>query len=155
MGRSKLKSLKETTLKTFFDITTKLKLSEQYVFNSSSNVIKWSNGSEILLKDLFLYPSDPNFDSLGSLEITGAFVDECSQVSYKAWQILKSRIRYKLNEYNLTPKILGTCNPSKNWTYTEFYNPHLNKELRQSRKFIQALPKDNPHLPESYIKTLL
>jgi len=53
------------------------------------------------------------------------------------------------------PKILGTCNPSKNWTYTEFYNPSLNGELRESRKFIQALPKDNPHLPQSYINTLL
>lgn len=155
MGRAKLKSLKETTLNTFFETTTYLKLNDEYVYNQSSGIIKWNNGSEILLKDLFLYPSDPEFDSLGSLEITFAFVDECSQVSYKAWQILKSRIRYKLNEYNLTPKILGTCNPSKNWTYTEFYNPHLNKELRPSRKFIQALPKDNPHLPESYIKTLL
>lgn len=155
MGRAKLKSLKETTLNTFFETTTYLKLNDQYIYNQSSGIIKWNNGSEILLKDLFHYPSDPEFDSLGSLEITFAFVDECSQVSYKAWQILKSRIRYKLNEYGLMPKILGTCNPSKNWTYTEFYNPSLNGELRESRKFIQALPKDNPHLPESYINTLL
>lgn len=155
MGRSKLKSLKETTLNTFFETTTELKINSEFTYNQSTNVIKWYNGSEILLKDLFLYPSDPEFDSLGSLEITGAFVDECSQVSFKAWQILKSRIRYKLNEYNLIPKILGTCNPSKNWTYTEFYNPTVQGTLRESKKFIQALPKDNPFLPESYINTLL
>jgi hypothetical protein len=155
MGRAKLKALKETTLNTFFELTTKLELSNQYHYNSQSGVITWNNKSEILLKDLFLYPADPNFDSLGSLEITGAFVDECNQISHKAWQILKSRIRYKLNEYNLIPKLLGTCNPSKNWVYNQFYIKQKNGTIEIDKKFIQALPQDNPHLPESYLESLL
>lgn len=154
MGRSKLKTLKETTLNTFFELSSSLNLSEQFNFNSQSNIIFFNNGSEIILKDLFLYPSDPNFDSLGSLEITGAFIDECNQITYKAWQIVKSRCRYKLTEYNLIPKILGTCNPAKNWTYKYFYKPNKTKELPTHRAFIQSLPKDNPHLPQSYIKSL-
>ena len=103
MGRSKLDALKKTTLNTFFEVCTawNLKAIDDYTFNGSSNVITFYNGSEIILKDLFLYPSDPNFDSLGSLEITGAFIDECNQIVYKAWQIVKSRIRYKLKEFNL------------------------------------------------------
>ena len=120
MGRAKLKTLKETTLNTFFDLASQLKIIDQFSFNGQNGVIYWKNGSEILLKDLYSYPADPNFDSLGSLEITGAFIDECNQISYKAWQIVTSRIRYKLNEYNLTPKILGSCNPAKNWTYSKF-----------------------------------
>lgn len=155
MGRAKLKALKETTLNTFFELTTKLELSNQYHYNSQSGVITWNNKSEILLKDLFLYPADPNFDSLGSLEITGAFVDECNQISHKAWQILKSRIRYKLNEYNLQPKMLGTCNPSKNWVYNQFYIKQKNGTIEIDKKFIQALPQDNPHLPASYLESLL
>lgn len=155
MGRSKLKSLKETTLNTFFELASQLDLGGQYVFNASSNIITWNNGSEIILKDLFLYPSDPNFDNLGSLEITGAFVDECNQISYKAWQIVKSRIRYKLHEYNLIPKLLGTCNPAKNWTYKEFYKPNRDNNLETYRKFVKALPKDNPHLHPSYLQSLL
>jgi hypothetical protein len=155
MGRAKLKALKETTLNTFFEITSKLEISNQFNYNSQSGVITWNNKSEILLKDLFLYPADPNFDSLGSLEITGAFVDECNQISYKAWQILKSRIRYKLNEYNLIPKLLGTCNPSKNWVYNQFYLKDKNNTIDFDKKFIQALPKDNPHLPASYLESLL
>jgi hypothetical protein len=155
MGRAKLKALKETTLNTFFELTTKLELANQYHYNSQSGVITWNNKSEILLKDLFLYPADPNFDSLGSLEITGAFVDECNQISHKAWQILKSRIRYKLNEYNLIPKLLGTCNPSKNWVYNQFYIKQKNGTIEIDKKFIQALPQDNPHLPESYLESLL
>jgi hypothetical protein len=155
MGRSKLKTLKETTLNTFFELTSNLKLSTSYNYNSQTGVITWTNGSEILLKDLYSYPADPNFDSLGSLEITGAFIDECNQISFKAWQIVTSRIRYKLNEYNLTPKILGTCNPAKNWTYSKFYLPTAAGSINETRKFIQSLPTDNPNLPLSYLDSLL
>ena len=135
MGRSKLKALKDTTLNTFFELTStpsdesirlgliRLDLGNQYVYNAQSNIIKWGNGSEIILKDLFLYPSDPNFDSLGSLEICGAFVDECNQIVYKAWQIVSSRCRYKLSEFGITPKLFGSCNPAKNWVYKQFYKP--------------------------------
>lgn len=155
MGRSKLKALKETTLNTFFELASELKITEQFNFNGQAGIVYWKNGSEILLKDLYAYPSDPNFDSLGSLEITGAFIDECNQISYKAWQIVKSRIRYKIKELNLMPKMLGTCNPSKNWVYSQFYLKDKNKSIASDKKFIQALPKDNTHLPKSYLESLL
>lgn len=155
LGRSKLKSLKETTLNTFFELSSNLKISDQFKFNAQENIIHWKNGSDILLKDLFLYPSDPNFDSLGSLEITGAAVDECNQIVKKAWQIVKSRIRYKLNQYDLMPKMLGTCNPAKNWVYSDFYKPDRDKTIEGYKKFIQSLPTDNPHLHPSYIQSLL
>ena len=155
MGRAKLKALKETTLNTFFELSSNLGITDQFTYNAQANVIYWSNGSEILLKDLFLYPSDPNFDSLGSLEICGAFIDECNQVVYKAWQIVTSRCRYKLNEFNLIPKVLGSCNPAKNWTYKEFYKKNRDNDLPKTKKFIQALPTDNPHLPKSYLESLL
>jgi phage terminase large subunit len=155
MGRSKLKTLKETTLATFFELISKLGIFEQFHYNDNKGLITHSNGSEILLKDLYLYPSDPNFDSLGSLEITGAFIDECNQVVFKAWQIVKSRIRYKLHDFGLIPKILGTCNPAKNWVYGTFYKPSKDRNLVEYRQFIQALPKDNPHLHPSYMQALL
>jgi len=155
MGRSKLKTLTETTLNTFFEQTNNLGIGSQFKYNAQKYIIYWNNGSEIILKDLFLYPSDPNFDSLGSLEITGAFIDECNQLSYKAWQVVKSRIRYKILELGIIPKMLGTCNPAKNWTYKEFYKPNRDKTIEPYRKFIQSLPTDNPHLPESYLTSLL
>lgn len=155
MGRSKLKTLKETTLATFFDVSSQLGITNEYRYNASDYTIIFNNGSKIILKDLFLYPSDPHFDSLGSLEITGAFIDECNQLTYKAWQVVKSRIRYKLTDFNLMPKMLGSCNPAKNWTYKKFYKPNKANELPRQRKFIQALPTDNPHLPQSYLDSLL
>lgn len=155
MGRAKLKALKETTLNTFFELASKLGISDQFKYNAQNNVIYWNNGSEILLKDLFLYPADPNFDSLGSLEICGAFIDECNQIVYKAWQIVTSRCRFKLKEFGIIPKVLGSCNPAKNWTYKNFYKPNKDNSLKLHQKFIQALPTDNPHLPQSYLDSLL
>lgn len=155
MGRSKLKTLKETTLNTFFELASAWKIGSQFKYNDQSSTINWKNGSQILLKDLFFYPSDPEFDSLGSLEVTGGFIDECGQVVHKGWQTAKSRIRYKLEEFDRIPKLLGTCNPSKAWTYREFYNKHRKGELEEWKAFIRALPTDNPHLHPSYLESLL
>lgn len=156
IGRAKLKTLKETTLMSLFFVLNSqgLKSSTHYVYNQQSNSIKFFNNSEILLKDLFYYPSDPNFDELGSLEITGAFIDECNQITHKAWQIVQSRIRYKIDDFNLIPKILGTCNPAKNFVYKEFYKLHKNNELPTYRKFVQSLATDNEFISKHYIDNL-
>ncbi|QDP51704.1 MAG: putative terminase large subunit [Prokaryotic dsDNA virus sp.] len=156
IGRSKLDNLKKTTLNTFFEICSQwgLKSNKDYVFNAGSNIITFYNGSEVLLKDLFHYPSDANYDSLGSLELTMAFVDECNQITQKAKAILSSRIRYKLDEYNLTPKLFMSCNPAKNWVYNEFYLPHKQDKLPKYRKFIQALASDNVHISKHYEQQL-
>ena len=155
IGRSKLKALKETTLNTFFEVAKMLGMTagEHYNYNAQSGTIKVGE-SEVILKDLFHYPSDPNYDSLGSLEITGAFIDECNQLNVKAKEILKSRIRYKLEEFNLVPKILLTCNPAKNWVYTDFYKPSKEGKLPEHKKFIQALATDNPNISPHYIANL-
>jgi len=156
MGRSKLDALKKTTLNTFFEVCNEwgLKSDTHYKFNASSNVIKFYNGSEILLKDLFLYPSDRNFDSLGSLEITGAFIDEANQITEKAKNIVMSRIRYKLDEYQLVPKLLMTCNPAKNWVYTDYYKKSKDGTLEGYKKFIQSLVDDNDYISKHYAEQL-
>lgn len=156
MGRAVLKTLKETTLNSFYDVCRlmQLKQKEHWTFNAQSNIIQFVTGSEIILKDLFQYPSDKDFDELGSLEITGAFVDECNQIVEKAWEVLKSRIRYKLDEYELSPKIMGSCNPSKNWVYRRFYKPYSEGKLPVDRKFIPALAIHNKKLSKYYIETL-
>ena len=156
MGRSKLDALKKTTLNTFFEVCEHwgIKSGQHITFNASSNIIKFYNGSEIILKDLFSYPSDKNFDSLGSLELTGAFIDEANQISQKAKMIVFSRIRYKLDEYDIVPKLLLTCNPAKNWLYSEWYLPHKQGILSKDKKFLQSLVTDNPNISKHYIESL-
>jgi len=106
------------------------------------------------LKDLFSYPSDPNFDELGSLEITDAFIDEANQISKKAKQIVRSRIRYRLLENKLVPKLLMTCNPAKNWVYSDFFKADKEDTLKENYKFIQSLVTDNPNIEPSYEQNL-
>ena len=156
MGRSKLDALKKTTLNTFFEVCEAwgLKSGRHYSFNGASNIITFYNKSEVMLKDLFLYPSDRNFDNLGSLEITGAFIDEANQITEKAKNIVASRMRYKLDNYGLIPKMLMTCNPAKNWVYTQYYRPAKEGKQKPHRKFIQSLVDDNEYISK-YYKTQL
>lgn len=119
------------------------------------NCIVFFNGSVIFLRDMFLYPADPEFDDLGSLEITDAFIDEANQVSLKGKNVLKSRIRYGLDENGIIPKLLMTCNPAKNWTYKDFYLPNKNGKIPGFRKFLQSLLTDNKHISKHYRENLL
>jgi hypothetical protein len=155
IGRSKLDALKKTTLNTFFDVCSQwdIKAGEHYTYNAQSNIIKFYNDSEILLKDLFLYPSDANFDSLGSLELTYACIDEANQITEKAKNVLSSRLRYKLDEYGLIPKLYMSCNPAKGWVYNIYKNSRDNT-LPQHKKFIQALVSDNKHISKHYTAQL-
>jgi hypothetical protein len=126
-----------------------------YNYNQQSGSIDFINGSQILLKDLFFYPSDPDFDELGSLEINGGYIDEASQVTEKAKNILKSRCgRWKPEIYTFTPKLLMTCNPSKGWLYNQFYKPSKDGTLPSNKRFIQALYSDNSNLSSHYIQNL-
>lgn len=157
IGRAVLKTLKETTLVSFFQVAKMqgLYTGQHYRYNAQSSQIDFFNGSTILLKDLFQYPSDPNFDELGSLEITDAFIDEANQVTDKARNVVKSRIRYRLDDYGLIPKSLYTCNPAKNWTYTDFYKPNRDGVLAQDKRFVQSLVDDNANVSKFYKENLL
>lgn len=154
--RETLARLKESTIKTMFDVFEMWNFQNgvDYIFNSQDNVIYFPNGSEILFKELKQQPADPEFNRLGSLEVTDIFIDEVAEVKKKAYEVLKIRIRYKLKQYNLIPKILMSCNPTKNWLYSEFYSPFKKGELPKEMKFIQALHSDEPRLAESYLDGL-
>ena len=130
-----------------------IKAGEHYTYNAQSNIITFYNGSSIILKDLFLYPSDANFDSLGSLELTFACIDEANQITEKAKQILSSRLRYKLDEYGLIPKLYMSCNPAKGWVYN-IYKESREGVLPNHKKFIQALVTDNKHISKHYTAQL-
>ena len=60
IGRTVLQQLKMTTLNTLFETlqTMGLKSGTDYTYNGQSNIITFSNGSEIVLKDLQYNPSD-------------------------------------------------------------------------------------------------
>lgn len=163
VGRAELKRLKQSTLKTLFEILGsgkkgifKFQRDIDYKYNAMEGAVIFPkfNNSEIILQDMKQNPSDPDFDTLGSTEYTGAFLDEISEIPIKAKQILLTRLRYKIDEYGIIGKILYCTNPCKHWAYYEFYKPNKNEELINTRQFIQALAKDNPHIPKTYLESL-
>ena len=155
IGRAILKTLKETTVKTLFEIFAMQGVTpKMYRYNQQANEIRFINGSEIILKDLYTYSTDPQHEELGSLEITGAFVDEAGQITTTSKNILKSRIRFKLKQYNLIPKILYASNPSKNWMYSDFWIPYRKGQLKDGKVFVQSFVHDNIELSEHYAKNL-
>jgi hypothetical protein len=118
-----------------------------YNYNSQKHTINWINGSQTILKDLFLYPSDPDFISLGSTEYTDAFIDEGTEITQKAFDIVNSRIRWMLSDYDLIPKVLVTCNPSPGWIKDSYLFNNLTGDkiiLQPYQKFVRALVTDNP-----------
>lgn len=148
IGRSTLKNLKESTLVTLFKALGDLGYVEgvHYKWNAQDFVMTFMNKSTITMKDLYLYPRDPDFQSLGSTEYTDAFIDEATEITKKAYEIVNSRLRWKIAEYGLVPKILLTCNPSPGWIKNTFIIDEKRAPvvLKPYQKFVAALITDNP-----------
>lgn len=160
IGRTEMKSLKSTTLKTFFEVAKDQNLVRGKHFDlvgahhaENPDTIQFFNGSMIFLRDLQMQPSDPDVDWLGSLELTDAFIDECSQVVRKVKDILKVRIRYNL--IHDCVKMFFATNPTKQlWAFEDFYLSHKNGVIAPYRKFVQAFAVDNPNNSPAYIESL-
>lgn len=154
IGRERLKDAKESILLTYFDY---LKVSKSQVkYNDKDSHITYRNGSRIYLLDVFHYPSDPNYDSLGSREYTAGAIEEGITVSRKGADILLSRTRYKHDVYNLTPKQLITCNPGEGWIKNDIVVPHMEGRGKHNNIFIRATLESNPnkHFADAYRKNL-
>jgi hypothetical protein len=123
--------------------------------NGQYNYIEFTNGSRIDLLDVDYKPSDPDFERFGSLEYTGGWLEEAGEISFKAFDILKSRIgRHKNKEFGFKSKLLLTSNPNKGWLYSVFYKPWKDGNLPDGYEFLQALYTDNPHTAEEYGENL-
>lgn len=175
LGRKELSRLKQTTLITIMrEVHPVLGIKEsEFRFKGDSNTLIYENGSEIQLFDLAYQPSDPDFDTLGSLNLTHVVIEEVGEIRQKAKEVFGSRKdRYLNQHYGITGKLVMTQNPSQNFTRQQFYNPY--KELGSGeyqkwpigvvyvkgiameahRVFIKSLPTDNPFLSKNYIETL-
>lgn len=74
------------------------------------------------------------------------------------WKVINQEIQWDkiILEYvwQFTACSLLSCNPWKNFTYTDFWKPFAKWELPSNRKFIRALVTDNPFVEKDYIKRL-
>jgi phage terminase large subunit len=148
-GRTVFNDLKESTLITYFEVLSSwgLVAGTDYFYHGTDHYIQFKNGSREVFKALGYQPSDPDYQRLGSTEFTDLWIEEAGDgLPKKAMQIAKSRIRWKLDEFDLIPKVLITCNPGYHWIRTEyFYDDEDNPiELKAHQKVVRALVTDNP-----------
>lgn len=149
VARKTLKSLKSSTFNTIKLIlrTWGLIEGENYKINNLDGIITFFNGSTISLIELEDLPSDPEFERLGSNEWSIGFVDECSQVSEKAIEVLFSRLRWNTAETFIYPRLLLTTNPCMNWVRRRFVQDEDGNpaKLANHEAYIPYTVFDNPN----------
>lgn len=174
LGRKELKQLKRTTVATLLHkVHPLLGVKDSDFRLNLDEGITYKNGSQILFLDLAYQPSDPDMASLGSLELTDAFIDEAGEIYKKAADTLSSRVnRWKNAEYNIVGKTVLSCNPSQNFLRNDYYEPYkrlgagriqkwqhgnvwVNKVLLPAYKaYIRSTVLDNSFIDENYIENL-
>lgn len=156
IGRSKFTDLRDTTLATFFKVIKFYGVSNDFSYNAQTHIMtNLRTGSIIYFKELGWFPSDPEYDRLGSFDLTWCFIDECQQVKKKCVDVLRGRFSLLEGDgWKTIPKSFYSCNPAKNWIFSDFVKPFDKGELASDRSFIKSLVTDNPHVSEDYIKNL-
>lgn len=150
IGRKTIKSLKESTFNTVKTVIKDwgLKEGENYKINNLEGTVTFWNDSVILLKELIDLPSDPQFERLGSSEYTIAFIDEVSEISERAIEVLFSRLRWRVHETFKTPRMLMSTNPCVTWVRGRFVqdddgNPIIPQE---GEAYVPFSVFDNPDI---------
>lgn len=140
--------LKITTLKTFLEICPK-ELIQEYRVADGIVRIKSQGGrvSNIIFRQL----EEP--DKLRSLNLSGFYIDESSQVSEAAFMLLQGRLRGP----GLRKGILTTNPNGHDWQYNWFVKQDLfqNPEAKAQFALIKAPSTENVHLPDGYVKSIM
>ena len=111
VARKTIKSLKESTFITIKKVMKEwgLKEDENFCINNIEGTITFWNESVIMMKEMADLPADLDFSRFGSMEATIVFVDEASEISERAADVMFSRIRWKTSETFKTPKMFLSC----------------------------------------------
>ena len=157
--RAKLKSLRQSTLKTVLELV------------HPSWVESWSN-SELELRlfngSTLTFLGCDFADRIGSIELSGAFIDEAHEVSTEAYGMIVGRMSAPLS---VNPEYLGlfphyeeyakqavdsrqvflACNPKgrNHWLYTDFIDPETRLP---GRSVYSSNTITNKNLPDSYLR---
>ncbi len=176
LGRKEGLRLRQTTVVTLLREVHPIMgvTNDEYTYQDQKGIIQYKNGSQIQLIDLNWQPSDPDYDTLGSLNFTHVVIEEAGEIREKARTVFGSRKNRFLNrEYNIVGKTVLTQNPSQNFTRKEFYEPYKklgmgshriwpigevevspNVVKQAYRAFVKSLPTDNPFVSRNYIAVL-
>jgi hypothetical protein len=148
LARKELTVLKKTAVITLHNQFKFYGIKERSDFRYSDKYSHYTfiNGSQIFLIDSMFKPSDPLNTRFGGFELTRCSIDESNETHKSVVEKLFERTGWRNNDkYNLKRKVLETFNPAKNHIYTRYYKPYRDKKEDDYKKFIPALPGDNPN----------
>lgn len=124
------------------------------MLNKSEWVIRYTNGSELVLVEANI-ETDPDFNKLKGLEVTGFLLEEGNELHQDAFGIMLTRWnRWYNDKYNIPPFALITTNPDQNWVKHMFYDPWKQGILKAPYYFQPALPHDNPYNSKVFLDSL-
>lgn len=158
IARKELNDLRRFTIPSIYEVLTDLGLSPHsyLTWHGQDNFFELPNGSKVFLIAAKYLPGDPQYQRFGSMQMTRGWIEEAGEFAPAAKSNIQASIgRWKNDDYNLAPKLLQTCNPSKNYLYIDYYKPFKAGTLSPWKRFIQALPHDNKKLPKGYIENLV
>lgn len=152
--RKSLTAIRKTTLPSFRKIIDINGPRDRCKLHKGDWTYYYSNGSEILFIEADV-STDPNLYKIRGLELTGAVMEEGNECEEDVFNVLTTRTgRWYNKEYGIKKFTMITCNPSDNWVKYMFYDQWSIGALKAPFYFLQALPKDNEHLDEDYVKSL-
>jgi hypothetical protein len=121
---------------------------ETYIFNSQRSLVRFLNGSEVILTGL---DATEELDRFSSTELALICIDQAEEVEQSHYVALITRLRQRLPDGTFPPyKILVSANPKVCYLKDRFIlNPIVGK-----REFFPFRAKNNTKLPPDYIDRL-
>lgn len=148
--RLTLKQLKKTTLVTLLEgdgDTPAVLPHGTYEHHKADQVISLHGGGRILYGDL------EDADKIGSMNLTGAAVEEAAELTRTRYTALRGRIRVKAE--GLTNQLYGACNPGPpSHHLAERFGLALDFRCQEGCRAIRTRSSDNTHLPAAYLADL-
>jgi len=146
MGRKQATDFTSTTLQTWQDVIPE----DNYQIKSGTE----RHPKHILIQgriaiDFGGLDRREDINKFNSAEYGFIALDQAEETAKDDVAVLQGSRRLKINGHPLYYKGLYTANPANCWLKDDFII-----DSAPYRKFIQALPSDNPHLPGSYIAML-
>lgn len=145
--RKELSVLRRTILVTFFSICPPQIIKS---YNQSSLTITFVNGSILTFIEANV-SKDPLLNKLKGLEVGWVGIDEANEVSFDAYKILKTRLRWVLPSGEIPRyEIRLTSNPEQSWLISTFI-----QSTNENEVYIQSLTSDNYDEKSEYYISLV
>ena len=175
-GRYRYKTLKETTMKTFYKICPP-ELYDPKLGGRRSDIdgyCRLINGSEVL----FVHLDDFDEDMLRGIELNGACLDQAEELSEAIVDVLDTRLgrwdiarpgkdlmkinpdwpTNALGRFRIPAYLMLTCNPEDetHWIWRKYHPDSMeHRNHYQDYEYFEVSTLENPHLPAETVKVML